>query len=160
MLPDESLVRILRCNDPVNAIAITPDGKKASSSSSWTLKVWDLQTGRCIAILADDIYNGALYAVAIAPDGQTVVSGSHDFPLQVWDLQTGTLISNLTEHYPLVTSLAITSDGRTVVSGSCDCTLNEWDLQTGIVISTLKGHNRSVYAVAITPDGKIELAPL
>ena len=29
MLPDESLVRILRCNDPVNAVAITPDGKKA-----------------------------------------------------------------------------------------------------------------------------------
>ena len=68
MLPDESLVRILRCNDPVNAVAITPDGKKASSSSSWTLKVWDLQTGIVISTLKG--HNRSVYAVAITPDGK------------------------------------------------------------------------------------------
>jgi hypothetical protein len=59
--------------DWVNAVAVTPDGKRVVSAS-WdrTLRVWDLDSGTCLAVVAMD---GALRAVAVAPDGETIVAG-------------------------------------------------------------------------------------
>ena len=48
-------------SDGVNAVAVTPDGKRAVSAS-WdkTLKVWDLETGRALRTLEghSDSVNG------------------------------------------------------------------------------------------------------
>ena len=57
------------------AVAISPNGKWIVSSS-WdkTLKVWDLQTGN---VVANFIGESELDAVAIAPDGVTIIAGEH-----------------------------------------------------------------------------------
>jgi WD40 repeat protein len=38
---------------------------------------------------------GAVTALAIAPDGKTLVSGSEDRSLKVWNLETGQLLRTL-----------------------------------------------------------------
>ena len=59
----------------VNAVAVTPDGRRAvSASGDQTLKVWDLESG---TVKADFVGDDRLLACVIAPDGMTIVaSGS------------------------------------------------------------------------------------
>ncbi|HEY9694275.1 MAG TPA: hypothetical protein V6D15_18895 [Oculatellaceae cyanobacterium] len=150
--PDGNLLRTLTGhNDSVEAVAITPDGKSAvSGSSDFTLKVWDLQTGKEISTLNG--HNAWVRAVAITPDGKSAVSGSSDNTLKVWDLQTGKEISTLTGHNASVQAVAITPDGKRAVSGSRDNTLKVWDLQTRKEISTFIDDS-PIWCCAVSPDG-------
>ncbi|WP_437747128.1 AAA family ATPase [Sorangium sp. So ce1504] len=91
---------------------------------------------------------------AISPDGQRIVSASHDKTLKVWDLATGKLLSSLEGHSDGVMACAISPDGPRIVSASADRTLKVWDLATGKLLSSLECHSSGVNACAISPDGQ------
>ncbi len=93
-------------------------------------------------------------ALAIAPDGQRLVSGSFDKTLKIWHLQTGELIHTLNGHARGVFSVAVSPDGKIVASGSWDETVRLWHLEDGTLQDTLTAHSGSVRSVAISPDGK------
>ncbi|HLO83992.1 MAG TPA: hypothetical protein VK203_03110, partial [Nostocaceae cyanobacterium] len=69
-------------------------------------------------------------AVAITPDGQSVISGSDDMTIKVWDLKSGSEKFTLTGHSSYVNAVAITPDGQSVISGSDDMTIKVWDLKS------------------------------
>jgi WD40 repeat protein len=49
------------------------DNRRAvSGSDDRTLRVWDLETGECLAVL---VLEAAVTSVAVAPDRRTVVAG-------------------------------------------------------------------------------------
>ena len=90
----------------VYTVAITPDGRRVMSGSATdqsllvclmrgseekNLRVWDLETGKCINILAG--HTQSVYTVAITPDGHRTVSGSKDKTLRLWNLETGECIT-------------------------------------------------------------------
>jgi hypothetical protein len=102
-----------------------------------TLKVWDLESGRVLATLAGHTH--WVYACAVTPDGQRVVSASHDQTLSVWDLESGRAIATLAGHAGEVNACAVTPDGRRVVSASRDRTLRVWDLATYACLFTHRG---------------------
>src|ERR1019366_2977127 len=65
----------------VIAVAVTPDGRRAvSASDDWTLKVWELETGRELHTLAG--HSSRVRAVAVTTDG-CAVSASDDWTLKV-----------------------------------------------------------------------------
>ena len=81
----------------VQCVAISPDGRRVvSGSSDKTLKVWDVETGKCVATLEG--HSAWVIGVAVFPDGQRVVSGSWDNTLKVWDLATGECLATLEGH--------------------------------------------------------------
>jgi WD40 repeat protein len=52
---------------------VTADGQRVISGSlDKTLKVWDLETGNCIATFTAD---AAIFCCAVTPDGRTIVAG-------------------------------------------------------------------------------------
>ena len=75
-------------------------------------------------------------AVAISPDGTTVVSGSSDKTVRVWNLKTGACEKTLEGHSSSVNAVAISPDGTTVVSGS----------ESGVVIHNLHNGVQTVYS--------------
>ncbi len=95
---------------------------------------------------------GEVNAVAINPDGKSIVSGSDDKTIKVWDLSSRTLQHTLKGHQDWVYSLAISPDSQTIISGSKDTTIRLWNLPTGKQIRTLKGHSSYINSVAISPD--------
>lgn len=156
--------------DQVSSLAITPDGRYAvSGSMDKTLRVWDLETGRCTRTLKG--HTGKIWSVAITPDGRYAVSGSGgtDGKLRVWDLEIGQCISTI-EGYQVriqmlgmtpderqiinVQSVTLTPDGRYAVSGGWDATLRVWDLAIGQCVHTLEGHSGGVSSIILTPDGR------
>ena len=57
----------------VSAVAVTPDGERAiSASRDKTLKLWDLETGVCLAPFAAD---HGLYCCAVDSDARKFVCG-------------------------------------------------------------------------------------
>lgn len=141
----------------INKLALTFD--ESVAVSGWTdanLRVWDLQSGKCVRVLEG--HARRVTAVAVTPDGRFALSGSLDTTLRVWDLKAGKSLRLLEGHERPVTAVAITPDGRFGISGSTDKTLRLWDLQTGKCLRTFKEHEETVAAVAITPDGQFALS--
>ncbi|KAF5366506.1 hypothetical protein D9757_012183 [Collybiopsis confluens] len=95
-------------------------------------------------------------SVAVSPNGQQVVSGSHDNTVRIWNVQTGQQIGDpLHGHTNSVTSVAFSAGGQQVVSGSHDMTVRIWNVQTGQQIGDpLHGHINLVTSVAFSPDGQ------
>jgi WD40 repeat protein/tRNA A-37 threonylcarbamoyl transferase component Bud32 len=95
-----------------------------------------------------------VYAIAISPDGQTLVSGSLDNTLKLWNIPKGKPLRTLSGHSNKVRSVVISPDGQKIASGSWDGTIKLWNLPTGQVVHTLKGHSAGILSVAISPDGQ------
>jgi WD40 repeat protein len=134
-------------------VALTPDGRRAMSGSRQkTLRVWDLETGRCLRTLKG--HKDWVWSVAFTPDGRRTVSRTGDKALRVWDLETGQCLRSLEGHTDVVSSVALTPDGRRAVFGSGDKTLRVRDLETGRCLRTLEGHTDRILSVALTPDGR------
>jgi len=152
--PGTPLLRTLKGHSSwVNAVAVTPDGRKAiSASDDQTLKIWDLERGEEVRTLKG--HSGSVNAVAVTPDGQKAISSSDDQTLKVWDLERGEEVRTLKGHSSPVRAVAVTPDGRKAISSSDDQTLKVWDLERGEEVRTLKGHSGSVHAVAVTPNGR------
>ena len=120
-----------------------------------TLRVWDVESGRCVRILEG--HSSDIRAVAIAPDGRLAVSGgwdlveSKDNTLRVWDVERGQCLHELPGHREGIRALAISPDGRLAVTGSSDFTLRVWDLGSGRCLRVLERNTLGVQAVLDHP---------
>lgn len=144
----------------VLALVIIANGKHAVSSGAGgdpTLKVWDITTGTCLAVLEG--HSGPVRAVAASKDGRRFLSGSYDNTIRLWDRESDYCMATLEGHEGNVNSVVFSSDGRFGVSGSDDTTVKVWHLEYGIrmgkCVGTLEGHQWDVHSVAISPDGAL-----
>jgi WD40 repeat protein len=136
----------------INAVSITPDGRKAvSGSNDNSVRVWDVERGKCERVLKG--HNGFVEAVSITQDGRRAVSGSVDNTVRVWNLETGKCERVLEGHTRGVYAVSVTPDGRSAVSGN-SYEIRVWNLETGKCERVLEGHTGAVSAVKITPDGR------
>ena len=125
--------------DPVNALATTPNGRLlVSGGADRTIRTWR-PTGAELRIINADT---AITAIAITPEGRRIISGHPHAGIYRWDADTGRPIGS-----PLVTNsvnaLAVTPDGRQIVAGGEDGVLRRWDLETGEPIAgVVPSHER------------------
>jgi WD40 repeat protein len=122
----------------VNALAFSPDGKTLVSGGGvgedrqpdWTVRLWDIdgRVGRERAVLRGP--QGAVQALAFAPDGQTLFSAGDDPLLRRWDLGGPVPF----ERSPPggdgtnAWAVAFSPDGATLAVGERDNRIRLWDL--------------------------------
>lgn len=97
-------------------------------------------------------HTGAISALRITHDGQTLVTSSDDRSLRVWDLEHGQS-RVLAGHTGEIRGLALSADSRHIASASQDGTLRLWDLATG-QNRVLLSQSLPVTAAAFLPDGR------
>src|SRR5262249_39716240 len=89
-------------------------------------------------------HRGSVMAVAFAPDGTTLASGSRDGTVKLWDVKAGTLQRTLEAHTGDVYAVAFSPDGKLLATGGGDRTMRLWDLRTARHLRTLEGHGAIV----------------
>jgi len=88
----------------VTAVALLPDGRLAIGMEDGTIKLWNVQTGKCEATLEE--HSDRVTALVLLPDGW-LASGSWDHTIRLWDVQTGECKAILEGHSKRVTALAL-----------------------------------------------------
>ena len=92
-------------------------------------------------------------ALAISPDGRTLVTGT-DFGLVVlWNMGTFSMIAKFEGHTDLVTGAAFSPDGRLLATSSNDGTTRLWEIASHRLVAILAGHKNWVNCVTFSPDG-------
>jgi WD40 repeat protein/serine/threonine protein kinase len=93
-------------------------------------------------------------ALAITPDGKTLVSGSTGGSVRVWDVATAKERAVLSGHTAPIWRVAVSPDGKRAASGSMDHTVKLWGLDRSELLATFRSSNQ-VRSVAFSPGGGV-----
>lgn len=97
--------------------------------------------------------------IAVATDGQTIVSGSYDATLIVWELESGRRIRVLNDPSNLayVRDVAVTPDARLAI-GAIGRTVTVFDVATGQIRYRLDGHADEVTSLTVASNGYVVIS--
>lgn len=90
-------------------------------------------------------------AVAVSPDGRSLISGSRDEIIKVWDWWAQEEIFTLNAR-SFIYAITISADGETFAIRGRDQTVKAWSLRTGQQIRPEKGALRAIASVTMTGD--------
>ncbi|MGW3726361.1 nSTAND1 domain-containing NTPase [Streptomyces sp. NPDC000851] len=152
--------------NPLTAVAYSSDGRllAAASTDDALIRLWDVadpgNPRRLLRTLTG--HEDEVLAVAFAPDGRTVASGSQDGTVRLWDVSAperpAPLGAPLDAHDGGALAVAFAPDGRTLATGGEDDTVRLWDVRRPDRVrplgEPLRGHADAVTSVAFARDGR------
>ena len=125
-------------SEPIISVDVSPNGRYAvSGSNDYSIKLWELSTGREIQTLHTG--RTLITAVAFSPDGRFLQSGHSDGTTRLWELSTGKLVRklHLHRHYNargvsewgkwgsgMIHAVGFSDNGKMVISSGRDGSIN------------------------------------
>lgn len=119
--------------EEVNAISLSPDGKRILTGTNGGIHLWDIQSNSQIQKLAD---GENIESVAFSPDSRWVFAGTEsNGVVRIWETESGREVdelsvalrdSRLRGHG--VSSIAVSGDGGIVISGDETGAILLWNL--------------------------------
>jgi WD40 repeat protein len=152
---------LFRAPGKARCVGYAPDGRHIFSGhcgpgSDNLIRLWDIEGGKEVRSFRG--HTSDVTAVAVLPDGRSVLSASMDGSLRLWDVSTGKELRRM-EHRGGVYGAALSPDGRRALSaGFGDRTVRLWDLSDGGELHAFQGHVGAVLGVAFSPDGRQALS--
>jgi ankyrin repeat protein len=136
--------------------AFSPDRTRAATGVvGRSVRVWDVQTGECVAQLVG--HTERVWGLAWSRDGRRILSGAWDNTARLWDVATGRCLRVLEGHSGFVRALEFSADGRRAITAGGDrrdCSVRVWDLETGECVQVFRGHSDGAYCVLLASDGR------
>ncbi|KAI6246743.1 putative E3 ubiquitin ligase complex SCF subunit sconB [Erysiphe necator] len=123
------------------------DNILATGSYDLTIKIWNVDTGKCIRTLSG--HTAGIRALQF--DNQKLISGSLDQTVRIWNWRTGECINAYQAHTAGV--IALNFVDNILASGSMDTTVKVWNFEDKSVF-VLQGHSDWVNAVRVDADSR------
>ncbi|KAG0693950.1 hypothetical protein DFH29DRAFT_367861 [Suillus ampliporus] len=99
-------------------------------------------------------HTDCVYAVAVFPDRQRMVTDSYDKTVRLWDMKTGAVLKKMEGHGDRVFGLAVSRDGQIIASGDDSGVVIIWHGETGEPLTQLiKAHSEEIFSLDFSPDG-------
>ena len=147
----------------VSTLKFSPNGALLATGN-WDggVKVWDIQSRRCLATLQRTGQFDLASELVFSPDGQYLASsgGKYD-AVYVWDIETKAQIAKFTvdeelqpRHRPIHIPLTFSPDGKLLIGATPENTFSVWDIETGERIAHLTGHSFLLTALFLSPCRK------
>jgi WD40 repeat protein len=134
---------------PVTALALAADGSRlVSASVDKTLRVSAWAQGTQERLLGA----GAVQALSLATQGNTLAAGMADSSVQLWNLADGGNLGSLFAHPGGVTGVAISASGQQLVTTGADGQLKLWSLP--LKQPRVLPHPEALTAAVLSPTGQ------
>jgi WD40 repeat protein len=98
---------------------------------------------------------GAVYSVAVRPDGQQIATGGEDGLVHTWDPATGRADLSPLDHGAPIPALAYDKSGGALASGGSDRMVRVWSARSGRRLLGPLTHPDQVTCLAFSPDGRL-----
>lgn len=141
---------------PIEALAISKDGRTAIAADGFEAKVVDLASGALRARLSG--HQKVVSALAISDDGRTIATGGVDANVGLWDAGTGKRIAWLQGHTGSIRSLLFLQDKHRLLSLAQDQTVRLWDLKSRDPMVTMAAFDGGDWAT-LTTEGYFAASP-
>jgi WD40 repeat protein len=156
----------------IHAVAWDVPGKRiVTAGSDHTAKLWDADTGQLIRTFAgfdEKTYprghRGAIYAVALSPDGALLATGGADRTAKLWRVADGNVVREFgwrpgdAAHPGAIYGIRFTPDGsRLLTAGSAPNgrgALGVWQVADGKPVFADILPTGPIFALALSPDGR------
>ncbi len=145
--PQVKIIPSLFHSNPVNTVAISPDGKWIASGSS-TIKLWEATTGRLVRTFVGHPGGLGVQSLVFSPNSKLLVSGGNGDPIKIWDLANGERLHFLTDASKdaiRADHVALSNDGRVVAYADFEG-IKLRDLKDGHLLKKLKGSGPLVFS--------------
>lgn len=148
-----SVVTTLMHDQPVFAVAFSPDGRKLiSAAQREQIRIWDANSYQALGHLTGH-YDTAV-KLAYDPTGNQIASAHYDGTVLLWNAHTGLISHILHVHSKPAWAVDFSSDGLYLASGNGDGKAIIWDALSGRSVQTLSVTS-AVRGVAFNHDDKL-----
>lgn len=148
-----SVMTTLIHDQPVFAVAFSPDGRKlVSAPLGGQIRIWDANTYQARGYLTGSY--DTTFQLAYAPTGNQIASAHVDGTVLLWDAHTGVISHTLRGHSNTVWAINFSNDGLRLASGSEDGMVIIWDTLSGQVMQTLPVKS-PINGVAFSHDSRL-----
>ena len=130
------------------------DGRLLAMSEGYTIKLWNLATGRELPALKAP--NSGLFSTqgrvfaSFTDDGKKVATGGFDTPTILWETETAKQLLKMNGRTNMAYKVAFSADGNQLSSGG----RTRWDLRTGRGLRITAGPTDKQFAFP-SPDGRL-----
>ena len=145
--------RISAHDRKIDITAFSPLGDRlATGSQDRTLKLWDIESGKCERVIR---FDGSVRAIAFSPCGTDLALGGFDPTLMVVDLSAPLSQPRRIEaHNGGISSLAYSADGTILASGGVSGSLQLWEASSLQQRLAMTPYHQRIQLIAFSPDGQ------
>jgi WD40 repeat protein len=111
----------------VLAVALSADGRTLAATDDWSIRLWDTASKQEQPTLIG--HKGRVTALAFAPDGRTLASGSSDKRVTFWDVATGRARQTYDWDVGGVRAVAFSPDGLLAAAAGDSGRVVVWDVE-------------------------------